>query len=114
MRIIESSVELTAAQRYHLTKSPAVQKMKNCVGKTLNMEQWCMYIDSDKEGKEQRILSILTTDGEVYATNSPTFIDSFEEMQEIFTDAGEQVHAVNVISGTSKAGREYITCVYAG
>jgi hypothetical protein len=62
--------------------------------------------------RTKTILSIVTPENEVFATNSPTFKEDFLKMQEMFADCGEEVHSVKVISGTSKAGREFITCVY--
>ena len=44
--------------------------------------------------------------------NSATFIDDFEKMAALFGPGG--VDAIEVVSGTSKAGREFITCAYAG
>lgn len=114
MKIIMTSHELSATERYHLTMSPAVSKMKNSVGETIPVKSWALYNDTNRDGKEQEILSVLTNNGEIYATNSPTFIDDFLKMWNLFKDAGETVTAVNVISGTSKAGREFITCTFAG
>lgn len=104
---------LSAAERYHLTLSPAVQKMKDAQDSTISVKAWALYNDTDKDGKEQEILSILTNDGEIYATNSRTFIDDFRKMWELFVECGEIVHNITVVSGMSKAGREFITCVYA-
>lgn len=114
MKIITTSKELNAAQRYALTMSPAVQKMKNVVGTTITVDAWALYEDTNKDGKEQTILSVLSDNGEIFATNSPTFIDDFREMWELFNECGETVHAITVISGKSKNEREFITCVYAG
>ena len=60
----------------------------------------------------QEVLAIMTPDGEIFATNSPTFKEDFFQMQELFQDMGETVHAISVISGISKAGREFISCAY--
>lgn len=114
MKMLEMSRELSAAERYALTMSPAVQQMKKAKGETITISAWCIYQDVNKDGKENIILSILSESGEIHATNSPTFINDFTNMQELFRDAGEDVHAITVISGMSKAGREFITCVYAG
>jgi hypothetical protein len=35
-------------------------------------------------------------------------------MVDVFAEDAIEVTAIEVISGTSKAGREFITCVYAG
>lgn len=113
MKIVRTSKELSAAERYHLTMSPAIQKMKDAKGANLSVSAWCVYEDEDKDGKNQYILSILTKEGEIFATNSKTFIDDFVKMWDLFAECGETVNSINVVSGFSKANREYITCVFA-
>lgn len=98
---------------YSLTMSPKMRNMKELKGATLDVSAWCKYEDVDAKTNELRpILSIMSPEGEVYGTNSATFIDDFERMVDLFGPDG--VEAVEVISGTSKAGREFITCAYAG
>ena len=104
---------VTKAQRYNLTMSPKMRNMKECKGSILEVTAWCIYEDLDAKTQEPRpILSIMTPEGEVYGTNSATFMDDFNKMVDLFGADG--VEAVEVISGTSKAGREFITCAYAG
>ena len=110
IRIIETSKELTRAEAYQLTLSPAIQKMSEQEGQIIEVSQWCIYSDLDSNGKEQELLSILTPENEVFATNSQTFSTDFMYMLEFFGEAG--VRAIKVISGTSKAGRKFITCAY--
>lgn len=113
MTIKFASKELNAKERYFLTMAPNINKMKNAVGKTIEIDSWCVYDDTNNEGKSQTILSVRGADGVVYATNSDTFIREFIRMQEVFREAGEEVTAIEVIAGTSKAGRDFITCVLA-
>lgn len=114
MQIINQSGELRTADLYHLTMNPATQKMKDIKGQRLEISCWCIFEDVQKStGALQNILAIKSPENEVFATNSPTFIDDFTAMWNLFKDGGEVVHAINVISGTSKAGREFITCTYA-
>jgi len=56
----------------------------------------------------------MTPESEVFATNSATFQHDFEQICDMITDAGEDgtVFAVEVITGTSKAGRQFFTCSY--
>lgn len=103
---------LSNKQKYALTMSPKTQKMKDAKGTVIEVSAWCRYTDTDKDGNERDVLAILTPENETYATNSATFMDDFNKMCELFGDDG--VTAVEIISGTSKAGREYITCAYAG
>ena len=98
---------------YSLTMSPKMRNMKELKGSILEVAAWCRYEDMDaKTGEQRPILSIMTPEGEVFGTNSATFIDDFEKMAELFGADG--VDAIEVVSGTSKAGREFITCAYAG
>ena len=61
----------------------------------------------------QTLLSILSEDNVAYATNSRTFIESFATLCDMFADSGEEISAIKVIGGESKAGRHFITCAYA-
>lgn len=100
-------------QRYDLTMSPKMQNMKLLKGSKLEVAAWCKYEDVDaKTGEVRPILSILSPEGEVFGTNSATFIGDFESMVDMFGEDG--VDVIEVVSGTSKAGREFITCAYAG
>lgn len=114
MNITRTSKELTAQERYFLTMAPSVQKMKDAISQEIEVAAFCVYEDTNSKGEEQTILSIVTPENEVFATNSPTFIEDFLKMYDMFTDCGETITKVEVISGESKAGREFITCVYAG
>lgn len=113
MNILKTSKELTVRERYKLTMDPGVKKMKNAIGSRVDVAAYCIYADEDKDGKPQEILSIMTPEGEVFATNSPTFKRDFEKMVDVFTDGGETLDAIKVISGESKNGREFITCTLA-
>lgn len=113
MKIINSSENLTPKEIYSLTMSPKTQKMKNAIGSRIEIGAWAFYEDVNKKsGEIQEVLAIMTPEGEIFATNSPTFKEDFLQMQELFRDMGETVHAISVISGTSKAGREFISCTY--
>ena len=112
MEIIKTSKALTAQETYFLTMAPSVQKMKDAVSQEIELVAWCVYRDVNSKKEEQTILSILTPENEVFATNSPTFIDDFQKMHDLFLDCGETVKKIKVISGVSKSDREFITCVY--
>jgi hypothetical protein len=114
MTILKMSKDLSAKERYFLTQAPGVQKMKDAVSQEIEFIAWCLYLDVNSKGEEQEILSMVTPEGEVFATNSSTFKEDFQKMLDIFIDAGEYVNRIKVISGKSKADREFITCVYAG
>lgn len=113
MKVIAKSRDLTSKELYDLTLAPSVQKMKDLVGQEIEVKAWAIYEDVNSKGETQEILSIVSPDGEVFATNSATFKKDFNTMIEFFNGFGEEVNAVNVISGLSKTGREFITCTHA-
>lgn len=114
MTIVNSSKNLSVKDIYALTMNPKTQKMKDCIDQRLELASWAIFEDvSKKTGEVQEILAIATPEGEVFATNSPTFKDDFINMISLFESMGENVPAIVVSSGTSKAGREFITCVYS-
>lgn len=115
MNIIKSSAELTVKEKYNLTMSSKIQRMRDAEGQRLEVCKWCEYIDVDtKTNEEKTILSIMTPEGEVFATNSATFLRDFEQITDMLLDAGEDgtVFVIEVITGTSKAGRTFYTCAY--
>lgn len=114
MKIINSSENLTAKDIYNLTKSPRAQKMRTAVDSRIEVDMWALYEDVDKKtGELHEVLSIATPEGEIFATNSPTFKDDFLDMLSLFAEMGETVHAITVITGVSKVGREFVTCTYS-
>lgn len=117
MEILRASKELTTEEKYFLTMSPEIEKMSNIKGQTIAIDSWVIYTDNKstdaEEGKTETILSVKTTLGEVFATNSATFIKEFERIIDLFGGDGMPVNFVKVAGGTSKSGREFITAVYA-
>lgn len=114
MKIINSSENLTAKDIYNLTKSPRSQKMRSAVDSRIEVARWALYEDVDKKtGELHEVLSIETSEGEIFATNSTTFKEDFLDMLDLFRDMGETVHAITVITGVSKSGREFVTCTYS-
>lgn len=115
MKIVNASGELTMREKYDLTMSPKIQRIKDCEGQTIEVAKWCEYADIDKKsGEEKHILSMMSPDGEVFATNSATFKEDFFAINDMLSDSGMTgtVFSLEVITGTSKAGRQFFTCAY--
>ena len=113
MEIIKMSKNVEGADLYFLTTSPEIEKMTSVKGQTLALDKWALFADADrKTGEMRKILSVKSGD-KMYATNSVTFIESFETMMACFDKMGLEVHHIRVTIGTSKGGREFINCVYA-
>lgn len=103
--------ELRNKEIYKLTMDTKAQKMSDAAGMVLTIQAWAIYEDADtKTGEMREVLSILTPDGDVYSTISPTFKKDFLKMAEVF---GEELKKIEVVTGVSKNNRTYVTCAYA-
>lgn len=108
MTITKTSKELSKKDIYKLTLDPAMKKMKDFTGSSIDVYAFCLYTDfNSKDNKEVEVLSVMDKDGTVFATNSPTFKKDFMNIAEIMENDD---YSIGIISGTSNAGREFITC----
>lgn len=114
MKTIASHNVETAAQLYALVKSPDRQKLSSIKGETIKLASWILYTDSNSKGEEFKLVALTTEDGRSFCTNSATFVRDFGEAVEMFTSMDATFDTVKVASGTSKNGREYISCVVVG
>lgn len=114
MKIIRSKSEkITVKEKYLMSMNPEIRRMRDAEGMNVPVVNWMLYSDTDKDGNEQTLLSILSEENVVYATNSKTFIESFETLCDMFAESGEEITTIKVIGGQSKAGRHFIICAYA-
>ena len=108
--IIEKSRELSNQEVYLMTMSPKSDSVKNHIGERIDVSAWLLFEDTDKKtGEVHSVLSVLTHDNEVVCSISPTFQSDFLDMAELF----QNDFAFEIISGESKAGREFVTCALA-
>ena len=112
MNIIAKSREMKKSEIFKMTKNPAIQKMSDNVGLKIEVDSWLVYSDLNSKNEEQTILSIADNEGNIYATNSATFRQQFFDIVDMLE--GEMVDVIEVVSGVSKNGRDYITCSYCG
>lgn len=111
MKIISKTEGLSLRDVVALTKGTDIRKMKDAVGEVLNLSKVVIYEDEDKDGNPMTVMAVETVEGAKYATNSGTFIRMYTEIMSIFADSDEEAPtAFKVGSGTSKAGRPFITC----
>lgn len=87
---------------YKMMKSPEVKKMIDAEDSILEVTSWILFKDTTYD-----VLTIATSDGEMFGTISETFIKAFDEIVSFF---GDDVGAIKVVTGTSKSGRTYVTC----
>ena len=98
---------------YDLTKSPAIKKLSTIKGETRRIACAVIYEDIKQDGEIQKIFSFRCADtGDIFATNSRTFIHDFEDARDMLNEFNEEIHTIRVDSGTSRAGRTYLSCVY--
>ena len=109
MELIKSfPAELDQRTIYKMMKSPEVKKMSDADGSVLEVAAWIVYSDTDsRTGETREILTIQTTDGELFATVSGVFQREFKDITKYF---GDDVGMIKVTSGKSKAGRQFLTC----
>ena len=102
--------ELTKREAYRLTKAQSVKKMSEAAGSILNPTAWVLYEDLDNKSGELKKVLVLEDNGEIFGTISGTFIREFCDAAETFEN---EVGPIKVIEGTTKAGRQFITCELA-
>lgn len=114
MKIIRTKNEnVNVKEKYLMSMNPEIRRMRDAEGMNVPVINWMLYSDTDREGNEQVLLSILSEDNVAYVTNSRTFIEAFSTLCDLFAESGEEIIAIKVIGGQSKTGRHYITCAYA-
>lgn len=93
---------------YNLTSAGVSTKTIDHVGETVHVEAWAHFRQEKRDGGEQEVLAFITSDGEVFGTISTTFINRFLDIYEIF--GFEDFPEIEIIGGTSKNGRQFVTC----
>lgn len=116
MKIIEKSRQMNVSELHAMTRANSIKKMESAKGSTLNIDSWVLYEDekTDKQTGEVSAVTVLSIrDGdEVFATVSHTFKEEFFAIKNMCEDVGEAFDHVIVTTGTSRAGRTFITCAF--
>ena len=108
-----SNPEETVDKRttYLMTKNPDMTSIKDVEdGTKLDITHVCRFTDTNKDGNEVEIETYLDVNGNVYATQSATFKEYFNDILSIFL--GEDVSIIKK-SGITNAGRDYVYCTLA-
>lgn len=107
---MRSRETLTPVELYKLTKNATVQKLSSCENDVpFTVGDWVIYEDVSLGTGEVREILSLELGGVNYATNSPTFIREFKDIVEVF--GADSMPELVKVTGVSKAGRTYMTCV---
>lgn len=98
---------MTPKELYLMLKNPDSIKMSDAKGQTLHPEAYVLFDDVNQgTGEVVHIVSI-RSNGKVYATNSASFIREFDMIAEAF---GDDMPDIEVTTGKSSKGRQYISC----
>ena len=113
MKIMKATTD-DKRELYFLTSAPTIGKISEHKGEQIGVSGYAFYVDEQMNNEtgemlEVEILSIKTPEGEVFATNSKTFMREFDKIASLFGNNFES----SIIEGTSKKGREFVSCVLA-
>ena len=107
INIIVKSKDFDKVEEYLMTKGKDVHSVKDIEdGTSILVDGYIIFTDTNKNGDEFEIMSIITPEKEVYATQSQTFKES---LLDIISIMGVGAPIVK-ISGKTKAGRPYVDC----
>ena len=110
VKITNKSQEFSNLEVYNMTKSHKLNTLKNLEnGAKLEVAGFMKWGDTNEEtGEVTELLSLITTDGATYVTQSDTFKRDFFDIVEIF----DHTFPITIEHGVgkSKAGREYHYC----
>lgn len=95
-------------EAYKLTRGKTISAV-DMVGETFSVDRWMLYDDVNGKGEDVEVLAIKCSDGRCISTISKTFKDEFFYL----SDIGLTGEPLTVITGTSKAGREYVSVTLA-
>lgn len=106
--ITNTTKEFTAIEKYLMTTAPTIKSVKTLQdGDVINVAGYLEFVDEKDDGTTAELMSIITTDNNVYSTQSATFKRSIKDIEAIM----KFPFPVKKISGQSKAGRNFVDCV---
>ena len=115
MEIVKTNIkdnEWNMNLSYDMFESPYRNAVKDNSGKTVIMDKFAIYEEYDNNGNVVRLLTMLTSENEVYVTSSPAFIRTFERIAELAQRSHVHTFSITFRKEKSKNNREYMTAVY--
>lgn len=108
MQIIKASKDLTNVDVYKMTKGTGTTKVSDCAGLVFAVDAYVVFEDVNRQTEQvMSIASIRTAEGTILVSNSPTFVEAFTDIVDIF---GEKIPELKIVEGKSKAGRTFYNC----
>lgn len=104
LRVFDEST--TKKQMFAITHSKTAEQVKNLSdGEVIDPVNFVQYADENDKGETNTVLAIVTSEGRLLTSISATLQRDFLEMVDNFGLDFE----CRKISGTTKAGREFVT-----
>lgn len=112
MTIINKSENIGNGDLYRMTIGKNSVRMSDEIDEQFTVRHWVCYEDVRKDtGEVIKLLSLMDEGNEIFRTTSPTFIEDFLNIVEFF---GSENLEIGVSQGTSKKGRNFLSCDYRG
>lgn len=106
MNAIVYPENMTKKEVYDMSTSPAICKMSDITGSEIEIHALYLREEVNADGEIKEVVSIMSDTGDVFATNSKTFIASLNKIINIGFPK-----RIKVIEGTSRNSRKYIDCL---
>lgn len=107
MKVTYKSHEFSPIEIYLMTKSPDVRILKDCKDELIDIKGFMMYEDEKQDGSTVQLTSLLTTDNQAIAFQSPNATRNLMDLTEIM----EFPIPVHVREGESKSGRKFLELI---
>lgn len=109
MEIIEQSRQFSKPELYKLTRGTSVN-VKDAIGVEFEVSGYVKYHEINSKGDDVEVLAVLSKDGKVYSTISPTFKREFQYIVDLMEG---DPYAIRVIGGLTKNNRDFVSCELA-
>ena len=97
---------------YDMFESPDRLRGADLKGEQVHIDKYCLYEEDNAQGETVKVLTVSTTEGQVFATTSAAFIRTFDRIMELANRCGVTDVCIEVVAERSKNNREYITAKY--
>lgn len=108
MKILRTSREFNEIEQYLMTIANGVTSIKDVPERDkIVVDGWLEFEDEKSNGEKTVVLSVITPDKKVYASQSATFRRSVCDISNIMK--GKPFTIIKT-SGVTKAGRPFVNC----
>lgn len=115
MEIIKTNIndnECDMDLYYDMFLSQDRQGVKDYEGQQFHTDKYAVYEEENANGNMVKLVTILTDEGIVMTTNSPSFIRTFSSIAELAEKSNVEHYAFEVVAAKSRNNREFITAKY--